>query len=392
MRIKAFIAMVFGLVLALPCTASGPSEFSRAGIEPIITPDAFRALAIDLGLTPSEVDVSAMLFRDYSTAMNGVLAGLEAQRAEDRSRLDAALAGRIRLSPEELRALRIRIRTAVEQAWAEADRWQADLVQSVLLLSTLPDDPMRRALETFDREIHCGTGNRLALVDLADLAPPDLAGASAGVETLATYRSAIASVAASHAQLARSTRLEDDLAAIRGEKDVRRTLQRESSGRWMTRMEIHDRFVDAVAAILASSGQPEAPWRRAADAALFPRIYSEPDAQYAADWVIANGSQSQSATARQCIEDGMSRLEPLRRQAVALLREGRTHGADLSHDAAGLVDEAGDVRMRFLRNTGERSVLIQGMTDCVMGELTDGQRAAVRRVLLERRQVRTSGR
>jgi hypothetical protein len=97
--------------------------------------------------------------------------------------------------------------------------------------------------------------------------------------------------------------------------------------------------------------------------------------------VQENAAESVAAHAEACLAASRTRLGQLRQEAVSLVRQGREVGVDLEHDASALVESAAEIRMKFLRNSGERSVLEQEMLDCVMRPLTDGQRAAVRYVL-----------
>jgi hypothetical protein len=373
-------------VFSAPATggpSASPEQFRLAGIEPIVTPAQYRELLLDLDMGPGELEAGELLLRDYGDAMQQVLSDLESRQTADRELLDSVLRGESRISADELRRLRISLRTAARSACETADEHVVEMVEWATLLSMAEPQVKRDAVGRFNRRVYLAGKGRDALIDIAQLAmASDEVGQVEDSEierSLQGYTSSLATRARIDALTARSRQFDDGIAAITKDSDKRRKLQGEGSTRWRERMSLHDQAVEAVAGLLDASQVPS--WRAAAAAALFPSIYRQPDALRAARWVQENAAESVAAHAEACLAASRTRLGQLRQEAVSLVRQGREVGVDLEHDASALVESAAEIRMKFLRNSGERSVLEQEMLDCVMRPLTDGQRAAVRYVL-----------
>jgi hypothetical protein len=382
-RLSAAILIGFLSVPAFGAPSASPEDFHLAGIEPVVRPVQFRALLHDLEMGPSEMEAGEMLLRDYGDGMQTVLENLRSKQANDRARLDAALRGEIRISADELRTLRIALRTAARSACETADDHVGRMVEWSTLLSSAEPTVQKEAIGRFHRSVYLTGKGRNALVDIAAIAADSDAAAPISDEkiakALAEYTSSLAQRARDDAVFNRSHQFDDGIAAITKDSDKRRDLQFASSTRWRDRIAMHDQAVEVIATVLGASAAPA--WRAVASAALFPSIYRRPEAYRAAKWVQSNVSESAAVHVASCIESSRQKLNKLREEAVSLLREGREAGADLEHDASSLVESATAARMKFLRNSGERSVIEQEMLDCVMRPLTDGQRAAVRRVL-----------
>ncbi len=382
LRILLFIGLTARLGAA---DSTGPTEFAVAGIGPIVTPMAFHAFLDDLQLEPGQREAARFLLEDYGNEMRGVLEALRTRQAEDRARLDQALSGTLRLKPDELRSLRISLQSAVAEACSVADQHVDRMVEWAILLSTASDEQQHRAIGRLHRTLYLDGVDRSALVDISHLAQEAVHEELAGVDpsavdaALGTYAASIAGLARADALAHRAARFDDGAAAIRGDQQARIELQRESAARWSARMQLQDTAVEAVAALLS----PEAAdvWRLRTSGRLFPSIYEPIEAERASKWIKDNGSFAQGRAASTCLKERLSKLESLRREAESLLREGRRAGVDLDHEASAHVESAIDLRMRYLRNSGERSVLVQEMLDCVLRPLTEGQRAAVDRIL-----------
>jgi len=197
-----------------------------------------------------------------------------------------------------------------------------------------------------------------------------------------TYRQQIADVAQADALAVRGAKIIDAMAALQDDAAGRISLQRDSATRWQARMALQDAAISVVATLLDSSNADAVEcWRDRVNAAFFPSVCADLDAADAAEWVVKNGTREQAAAARSCLDEAMGKIRSLREEAILLLREGRMFGVDLDHDAASLIPNAFDVRMRYLRNSGERSVLETALFNCVVRSLSDGQKAAVRRIL-----------
>ena len=68
----------------------------------------------------------------------------------------------------------------------------------------------------------------------------------------------------------------------------------------------------------------------------------------------------------------------------AVLSQGRASGANLCDDVAGFYEAAEEPLTKLMQNSGKRSVLLRQAKAQLEQPLSDGQRAAVRRLLLGR--------
>ena len=360
--------------------------FRLAGVEPIVAPSDFRLFVTDLQLGSDERDAADLLLDDYATGMREVLGDLRARQAIDRDRLEGALSGKMRLDAGTIREIRIELQTIVADACQLADGRIAEMIEWAVLLSPADARTISQATGRFERRVFLVGGNREALVDitvLAEAASEEELSAteSAAIDTaLGNYDKSIAAIARADAVHVRDARIQDGLAALRGEDDARRSLQQDLAMQWIIRMKLQDAAVSSIAKLL--DDKAAATWQARANQSLFPSVCSWLDADQAHRWVQANASNMVAVAGEKCIEASMPRLRSLRAEAVTLLREGRSLGIDLDHDAASLIEPAYELRMKYLRNSGERSVLEQDMLDCVLRPLTDGQRAAVRRLIM----------
>ena len=367
-------------------TPNDAEAFRQAGIEPVVSPDDFRSFMADLQLGREEMDAADLLLEDYAGGMHQVLTDLHSEQERDRQRLDAALDGRLRLTADAIRELRLSLRVAVQNSWKVADERLREMVEWATLLSRRDAAAQSRAIGRLHRRVYLTGTGRAGLVDVGELVAEaeelDELDDAAVRMALATYDRSIAATAMDDALAVRRARITDAMASLRKDTAARASLQRESAERWRVRMAIQDAAIAAVHRLLKSSGdEASRKWTDRVNAAFFPSVCGRLDAVIAADWVAKNGAAAQAAQVRTCVSDSTADLRTLRSEAVALLREGREIGVDLDHDAASLVSEAMDVRMRYLRNSGERSILEREMYDCVVRSLSDGQRAAIRRIL-----------
>lgn len=387
--------MLMGTILTAAIIAYGApgntaADYRLAGIEPVVTPPDFRLLMDELGLTDQDADTASMLMDDYADSMRSVLAELGQQRADDRQRLDLAIDGRIRISPEELRGIRLSLRTAVQASWTVADGKLAELVEWATLISPLTPEAQHDAIAQFHRRVFLRESSNDALVDLARLIEAGQTEELDGLppeqldEALQQWKIAAAHFAKEDALAVRQRRLADDVASLRQQTSVREQLSKQAAQGWLGRMRVHDAGTDAIAVVIVQTKGSEAAatWRRRVRQACFPDVSGNIDAEVAARWVIANGSETQQHDAARCLAQSQDSLESLRVEAVRLLREGRSIGVDLAHEAAAGIEKASQLRMQYLRNSGERSLLAQEVLDCVQRGLTEGQRAAIRRVLV----------
>lgn len=365
------------------------SDYRIAGIEPVVTPSHFRSLMDQLGLSDQDSDTAAVLMDDYAQDMRQVLVDLVAQRDADRERLDAAIDGRIRVSPADLRAIRVSMRAAVLPSWDVADSKLADLVDWATLMSPLPDSAQQMAVAEFYQQVFLRESSRYAMVDLERLAELALAEELAGMTRdeldpgLARWKQMALASAKRDALAVRKHQLDDDLAALQGQEETRLDLQREAAQGWLRRMDMLDQGADAVGVIVEQrlGSAAASAWKQRVRAACFPQVSGRIDAEIAGTWVAQNGDPAQQQEAARCIDANRAQLEALRAEAATLMRQGRAMGIDLAHESASKVADATALRMKFLRNSGERSVLIQSMLDCVQRPLSDGQRAAILRII-----------
>ena len=101
-----------------------------------------------------------------------------------------------------------------------------------------------------------------------------------------------------------------------------------------------------------------------------------------ATWILANGSPEQMASVNEIIPGYLDRREALRLEAEEILSEGRRSGANLCDDAAMKYESAQELIGQLMRNSGQRTVLLEQAKAELEQPLTSGQRSAVTRHLL----------
>jgi hypothetical protein len=235
MRILIFALMTTLMAFAAPDRRQ--DEFKTAGIEPIVQPRIFQMLLMDLGLSEAQREMASLLLEDYGVSMREVLESLRSQQAQDRELLDAALSGRMRLNPEQLRDVRIRLRTSAANACKTADARVDELVEWATLLAAVDDAQRQIAVGRFHRNLYLDLRHGEALVDIerVAIASEDIVGMDQSVldQTLQGYRAAMASRARSDAQACREARFSDGVAAIQNRDAERIDIQRTLADLWL---------------------------------------------------------------------------------------------------------------------------------------------------------------
>lgn len=387
------------LTLTLATVLAGdPATMNADGIVPIARPDQVRACVQALGLSDESMGTLSLVIEDYESSMDAAHSLLLESVAGARSQLDEAFAGRRRFKPDALRALREQIVGAPRMAWPMADAGLDDLVETMALFSALPDQQVTDATNAFRRDVLqrsvmidgsvVAAGLRLNVEHLAaEAMDTELQGIDAAqlAQALTSYRRAMDAAVPAWFAARRSRLVDDSLANITGDRAKRVTLMKEAAARWRAQDTLHGQAVDMVAGFAESVGGPAAKsaWLLRAQQARFPALYNDRRLEATRDWIAKNGSATQAHDVQLAYAAWLVAVRPVADTMSALMRQGLEKGGDVQHDAVAWLDETKDIRRSWLQASGDRQVRLETARATMERQLSDGQRAAVRRSMLD---------
>ncbi len=387
------------LTLTLAAVLAGdPATMNADGIVPIARPDQVRACVQALQLSDESMGTLSLVIEDYESSMVAAHRGLLESIAGARAQLDEAFAGRRRFKPDALRVLREEIVGAPRTAWPMADAGLDDLVETMALFSTLPGQQVTDATNAFRRDVLqrsvmldgsvVAAGLRLNVEHLASEAVhAELQGIDASqlAQALTSYRRAIDAAVPAWFAARRSRLVDDALAGITGDRAKRITLMAQAAARWRAQDTLHGQAVEIVAGLAESVGGPAAKtaWLLRAQQVRFPALYTDRRLEATRDWIAKNGSATQAQDVQLAYEAWLEAVRPVADTMSALMRQGLEKGGDVQHDAVAWLDDVKDIRRSWLQASGDRQVRLETARATMERQLSDGQRAAVRRSMLD---------
>lgn len=392
-----FLPLVFA---AASLAAPDPSSMAADGVLPVARPDHVRAYVDALELDRDQLDTVEFIIEDYEASMLAAHEELLEGARVSRSALDDAFAGRRRLSLDAIRRLREDVESAPRAYWPAVDARLDELVEALAVVSTLPRGRVEAAQRAFRRQVlidavvddgtaaAAATGLNLErLVDRgreAELAGVDAAGLEAA---MGPWLEALDSRLVVWVHARRSDHVEDSLAEIAGDDAARLALMKASADRWIEQTSIHSSAIDAISALARASGGEEAgaAWAQRAQEARYPGLYDDHRLRVTSDWVRDNGDDAQREAVTRAHAMWVESCRPVAMKMTSLMRKGFEQGVDLQHSAIALSREAVDLRRTFLQSSGDRQVRLETARALIERHLTEGQRAAVRRVIMDPR-------
>ncbi len=394
--------MISTLALILTTVASGadPATMTADGLLPVARPDHVRAFTQALQLNRDQLDTVSLVIEDYQSSMREAHEALVAKAQASRDKLDDAFSGRRRLSIDAIRTLRKDIESAPRKMWPELDDRFEELHDTLAIVSALPTSEVEAASRTFRRQVLLDAmlDDQTVLyatesLDVAVLAQAAKEEELAGVDPTAltrlieAYHQVLDSRLPALFKARREARVADAIAAITEDDATRLLLMKASANRWLEQSAMHIQVVEAIAALANAAGGEgaRAAWLQRSQQARFPGLYDDDRLQVISEWVLANGSSVQREAVPAAYAAWLESARPIAMKMAELLRQGFEQGVDLQHDAVSLNSKAIDLRRLWLQSSGDRQVRLETARAAIERQLTDGQRAAIRRVIMDPR-------
>ena len=392
--------MLNAFLLSVLCLSVDPSGMAADGLVPVASPDHVRAYAQALGLVDNQQGTAALVVEDYEVAMRAAHAAMLQTTQSARDQLDDAFAGRRRLSADAMRALRIEIEGAPRDAWPIIDARLDELTDTLALLSMRSDADVTAASRAFRRTVlqQAVLDQRTSAAAMMRLDVRALAGTASESELAGVDDSSIDSALAGYqmslnAQMPamfkawRSAGVDDALAAITLDHAARNAIMAASADRWEALNALHLDAIESVAGLARAAGGDAAgiSWLRRCERARFPELYDDPLLRAMRDWIDQHGDEVQRAAVQPVYDSWLESVRPVAVSMSGLLRQAFALGADLQHDAVARHAEAAKLRRSWLQASGDRQVRLEAAKSAMERSLTDGQRAAVRRTMIEQR-------
>ena len=304
------------------------------------------------------------------------------------------------MSMDAIRSLREDVDSAPRETWPEVDAALSQLTQTLAVLSADAPDRVESAKRAFmrrvllDSVIDDGTAASAAMgFDLTAVVSQAQAEELVAVDqslieaALGPWRAQIDAQLQGWVVGARAANVEDALAEIASDNQTRLETMRASAQRWRDKTAVHAVAINEIAGLAQASGgdAARAAWLQRAHEARFPGLYDDHRLQVTSDWVSRNGSDAQREAVVQAHQLWVESCRPVAAKMADLLRQGFEQGVDLQHDAVGADQEATELRRTFLQASGDRQVRLETAKASIDRHLTEGQRAAVRRVIMDPR-------
>jgi hypothetical protein len=392
--------MLHTILLTTLCLTADPATMGKDGLVPVATPAHVRAFTSALGLDDEQLGTASLVIEDYEGAMRDVHAAMLQTTQAARDQLEDAFAGRRRLSVDALRRLRVQIEDAPRDAWPSLDGRLDELTDTLALLSSRSDADIVAASSAFrrhvmqhavlDRQTSAGALMRLDVRALAaEAADSELKGVTVNaIDTaLAGYQASLNASMPAWFKARRADRVDDALASIMVDDAARHAIMEASCRRWEAMNTLHLDAIESVADLAKAAGGERAgvSWLRRCEHARFPLLYDDPQLRAMRDWIDRNGNDVQRASVQQAYDNWLESVRPVAVTMSGLLRQAFKKGADLQHDAVARHAEAAKLRRTWLQASGDRQVRLEAAKAAMERQLTDGQRAAVRRSMMEHR-------
>lgn len=390
----------FALVLAVVTVAADPASMTADGLLPVARPDHVRAFTQALQLDRGQLDTVSLVIDDYESFMREAHEALVAKSKASRDKLNDAFSGRRRLSIDAIRALRQDIESAPREVWPDLDDRLEELHDTLAIVSALPTSQVEAASRIFRRQVllHAMFDDNTASYAAESLDVAAIAQAAADDELSGVDAVAMAKLLGAYHQTLdtrlpvlfkarRESRVADALAAIAEDDATRLTLMKASADRWLEQSAVHMQAIDAIAVLANAAGGEgaRAAWLQRAQQTRFPGLYDDNRLQVISEWVLANGNSAQREAVPAAYAAWLESAGPVAMKMAALLQQGFEQGVDLQHDAVALKSEAVDLRRTWLQSSGDRQVRLETARAAIERHLTDGQRAAIRRVIMDPR-------
>lgn len=382
-------------LIGLLGSSAHAQDTARDFVEPRLTRAQFAAFTRPLGLDSDQRALTEMIFSDYSSALDDLTKSLE-QDAMDAGLRDVqdALAGRGRLSADELRSKRAAVLRVYQKGWPVVDDALDTLIAGVQHVLTTSQAAgfevlvreLHRSLwlhpRQADREYQEYAGDGVDVLLLAETALAE------GGELHALGRGAIANILYGYeleldalllqtAPEYRNAKLLRRIAVVEKDSASLRDLDQLSLARWKRLYQLNLSAVEQIGQIAASNlgEQVKQHWLDRFDQANFAWLYPrrKPDRQI--EWIrLQTLTPEVRAQADANYEHYLSKRRELSRKAIDIMLQARLEFQTMLYS---MMDPASiDDRLRrglyeeLLKNSGEQANL-ESTTSAAMEALLD---------------------
>ena len=401
-RTAALAWIIFTLVAPSKALADNAKDY----VEPRLTRQQFTTFTKQLELASDQRSFAELMFSDYNTALDELTVELEARATEAGLKtVQDALAGRVRVSPDDLRAKRVGILKIYQQGWETIDQELDNLIASVQTLLTGAQTEhfeaaardLRRALylhpSQADREFQEYAGDGVDVLELVENALKEGGelqplGYSPLADTLVSYEAQLDAHLQATAAEHRNGKLLRKIAALEKNDATGRRLNEEAVARWKQLHQLNERTVQEVAKITADNLGDEARqrWLDRFDHASFPWLFQrrKPDRQI--EWLRAQPLDAETRTKADAIfATYTGRRRELSRLAIDIMIRARLEHQTILY--AMMDSQTLDERLRrglweqLLKNSGELANLETSTSNSLEALLTSAQRDALRKAM-----------
>lgn len=384
-------------------------ETSEDFVEPRITRTQFATFLAQLNLGSEQRNIAQLAFTDYTDALTELSRTLDQQAVTaGRQSVNDALAGKARVSPDDLKRMRIAVLKVYPQGWPTIDRALDTLLSSIESVLTAEQGAnfsvavrqLRREIFLHPRQAASDyqeyAGDGVDVLQLADAALADGGelqpmGSAPIQDILTLYEQQLDALLISTAAEYRAGKLNRKIASIEKDSAAIHHEEQAALDRWKQLYQLNGGVVHQIGELAASAIDDAARqhWLDRYDRASFTWLYPrrKPDRQI--EWIrlqsVPGLSEEKHQQSEATYENYLQRRRALARQAIDIMIRGRLEFQTMLYS---MMDPSGmDDRVRrglyeeLLKNSGEQANLETTTSASLESLLNDAQREALREAL-----------
>jgi len=391
----ALLSIFIALLAALPARGADTIFYPR------LDRSAFSALIAPVTMGEDQRFIAQMLFADYTSGMSDLMVQANTRANEaGRQRVDDALSGRRRMSPEELRAKRIAVLEVQRELWPQSDELLDDMLGTLVgVLNDEQREPIDAALPALRRSLWLEpwrarhkereyAGEGLDVVELVeDSWNQEFAGIDADevAAILGQYETHMDALLADAGPQLRAAFLDRRIARITKDLDRMRAAERSIIEAWRQLSALNEHAATSIAAAAGRIG-PEAvaAWNRRVRRATWPWLVESTGPRRRIEWIRQSGAEAETlAVAERIYQQFAQRRDTLITEAVTLMLEARLEHGRIIHPAIDPATVDGnrerELYQDLLKNSGARSHAERDASERLDAALPAAKRAAMRR-------------
>lgn len=398
----AAVAALFIAATSLPAAGQTYGESAADFVQPRLTRTQLGTLLDALSFDRDQRTIAESIYSGYAAQVNAAIERADAAADQaGRATVEQALAGRVRVSVEQLREMRADVLRAYTTVWPEVDTALDELLSGIEALSTpAQHERARDRMLALRRELYlaprranayssdyAGEGvNVLQLIEDARADGGELA--SVSQRQLAPlrdqYEKQLDAMLEDTSSQLRAARVNQRIAQIRRDDRARRIASAQMLQAWQRVYDLNRRTVKAIGEMIQSpEGRQQ--WQQRFDRACFPWLLEDdvPDRQYA--WLLEqNLAPEIRSQIEQAYQHYTQRHRAVAQSMIELIVQARLTLAVPLHpmmDPTDVPDQASDLYEQLLKLTGEQQAATNRVLDTFQSLITETQRRAMRRAL-----------